>query len=118
MRLARRAGMRIMGPNCNGMISFVDGFAMTTSATIAGPRRAAGNVGVVSQSGGAGQFGELVGGQPLRTGIELAQILGHCIEPHTVTPSMGLATAIMPFGPRTMKKPFPWMARSDGVLVP
>ena len=45
--LARRSGMRIMGPNCNGMISFVDAFAMTTSATIAGPRRPAGNVGVV-----------------------------------------------------------------------
>ena len=51
---ARKTGMRIMGPNCNGMVNFIDGFAMTTSATVAS-RQPAGNVGVVAQSGGAGQ---------------------------------------------------------------
>jgi len=52
--LARRTGMRVMGPNCNGMVNFIDGFTMTTSATVA-KRQPAGNVGVVAQSGGAGQ---------------------------------------------------------------
>ena len=52
--LARRTGMRVMGPNCNGMVNFTDGFTMTTSATVA-KRQPAGNVGVVAQSGGAGQ---------------------------------------------------------------
>ncbi len=55
VRIARDGGIRLMGPNCNGLINFVDGFALTTSATIAGPRRPAGRVGIVSQSGGAGQ---------------------------------------------------------------
>jgi acetate---CoA ligase (ADP-forming) len=53
--LARRTGLRVMGPNCNGMINFREPFAMTTTATIAGPRWPAGDVAVVSQSGGVGQ---------------------------------------------------------------
>ncbi len=53
--LARRTGLRIMGPNCNGLINFVDGFALTSTAAVAGARAAAGNVGVVAHSGGLGQ---------------------------------------------------------------
>lgn len=53
---ARSSGMRIMGPNCNGVINFVDGFAMTSTGAIGGPRRQPGNVGVVSHSGGLGQI--------------------------------------------------------------
>ena len=53
--IARAGGLRFMGPNCNGMVNFVDAFAFTSTATIKGPRRPAGDLGVVSQSGGAGQ---------------------------------------------------------------
>jgi acetyltransferase len=52
--IARAGGIRMMGPNCNGLVSFVDGFALTSTATI-DERRVAGDLGVVSQSGGAGQ---------------------------------------------------------------
>lgn len=49
---ARERGMRIMGPNCNGFINFVNGFAITNTAAIREGRRPAGNVGVVGHSGG------------------------------------------------------------------
>ncbi len=55
LRVARAGGVRLMGPNCNGMINFVDGFALTSTATITGPRRPAGDIGIVGQSGGATQ---------------------------------------------------------------
>ena len=49
-------GLRFMGPNCNGLVNFVDAFAFTSTAAIRGARRPAGDIGVVSQSGGAGQI--------------------------------------------------------------
>ena len=42
VEVARAGGVRFMGPNCNGMISFVDRFALTSTAAIRGPRRAPG----------------------------------------------------------------------------
>ena len=53
--LARRTGMRIMGPNCNGLASFVHRFAMTTTGAVTGPKVQAGDVGIIAQSGGLGQ---------------------------------------------------------------
>lgn len=53
--IAREGGLRFMGPNCNGLINFVDAFALTSTSAIKGKRRPAGDIGVASQSGGAGQ---------------------------------------------------------------
>src|SRR4029077_11532155 len=78
--LARSSGMRIMGPNCNGMVSFVDHFAMTTSATIAGPRKPAGNVGVVAQSGGAGQVNVMWRAQEAGVGISYEVSCGNSAD--------------------------------------
>ena len=77
---ARRTGVRIMGPNCNGMVSFVDAFAMTTSATIAGPRKPAGNIGVVSQSGGAGQTNVMWRAQELGLGVSYQVSCGNSAD--------------------------------------
>ena len=66
---ARRTGMRIMGPNCNGFVNFVDGFAMTNTAAIREGRKAAGNVGVVTHSGGLGQVNVMWRAQEAGLGI-------------------------------------------------
>jgi acetyltransferase len=69
VRVARAGGVRLMGPNCNGMINFVGGFALTSTATISGPRRAAGDIGVVGQSGGASQVNVMWRAQEAGLGI-------------------------------------------------
>ncbi len=66
----RETGLRVMGPNCNGLINFVDHFAMASTATIAGPRQPAGNVGVVSHSGGLGQVNTMWRAQ--QTGVPIS----------------------------------------------
>jgi len=67
--IARAGGVRMMGPNCNGLINFVDAFALTSTATIKGPRRPAGDIGVASQSGGAGQVNVMWRAQQAGLGI-------------------------------------------------
>ena len=69
VEVARAGGLRFMGPNCNGMISFVDRFALTSTAAIRGPRRAPGDIGVASQSGGAGQINVMWRAQQAGLGV-------------------------------------------------
>ena len=66
---ARDHGIRFVGPNCNGLVNFVDRVAMTSTASIRGPRLAAGDIGVVSNSGGAGQVNVMWRAQEMGLGI-------------------------------------------------
>ncbi len=77
VEFARRTGMRIMGPNCNGVINFVDRFAMASTGAIGGPRRAAGNVAVVSHSGGLGQINVMWRAQEVGVGISYEASIGN-----------------------------------------
>jgi acyl-CoA synthetase (NDP forming) len=67
--IARAGGVRMMGPNCNGLVNFVDAFALTSTATIKGARQPAGDIGVASQSGGAGQVNVMWRAQQAGLGI-------------------------------------------------
>ena len=51
----RRHGIRLMGPNCNGIINWQNRLSMGASATILEPMGRPGTIGIVSQSGGLGQ---------------------------------------------------------------
>ena len=74
---AKSSSIRIMGPNCNGVINFVDGFAMTSTAAVKGVRAAAGNVGVVSHSGGLGQINIMWRAQEIGLGISYEASCGN-----------------------------------------
>lgn len=67
--IARGSTLRVMGPNCNGLINFVDRFALTSTAAINGPVRAAGDIAIASHSGGAGQVNTMWRAQQAGLGI-------------------------------------------------
>jgi len=77
---ARTTGMRIMGPNCNGLVNFVGGFALTSSGSVAGPRQSAGDVGIVSQSGGLGQVNVMWRAQEAGVGVSYEVSCGNCAD--------------------------------------
>lgn len=53
--IARAGGLRLMGPNCNGMVSWVNRLIIGSTQVVIGDTRESGDIGIVSQSGGAGQ---------------------------------------------------------------
>ena len=55
VRFCRDTGLRVMGPNCNGPVNFIDRFSFSAGYAVSSLTEPAGNVGLVSQSGGLGQ---------------------------------------------------------------
>ncbi|MEQ1773893.1 MAG: acetate--CoA ligase family protein [Burkholderiales bacterium] len=77
IEFGRKSGIRFMGPNCNGVVNFVDAFAMTSTAAIKGPRAAPGDIGVVSHSGGLGQINVMWRAQEIGLGISYEASCGN-----------------------------------------
>jgi acyl-CoA synthetase (NDP forming) len=77
---AHRTGIRVMGPNTNGLINFVDDFALTSTATLLGPRRPAGHIGIVSHSGGLGQVNTMWRAQQLGLGVSCEVSCGNTAD--------------------------------------
>lgn len=55
VQFTRDTGLRVMGPNCNGPVNFIDRFSFSAGYAVSSLSEPAGNVGLVSQSGGLGQ---------------------------------------------------------------
>lgn len=55
VRFCRETGLRVMGPNCNGPVNFIDRFSFSAGYAVSSLTEPSGNVGLVSQSGGLGQ---------------------------------------------------------------
>ncbi len=78
--IARRSGMRVLGPNAEGFFNLTDRIPLTFSPTVDYERGlstlVAGNVAVVSQSGGLG-FALFNGGQAVGLGASLVVSTGN-----------------------------------------
>lgn len=66
---SRRTGVRVMGPNCNGFINFVDDVIFASTATVSGPRYPTGYLSVASQSGGLGMVNAMWRAQDAGLGV-------------------------------------------------
>jgi acyl-CoA synthetase (NDP forming) len=54
VRIAQRGGVRILGPNCQGLVNLAEGIPLSFSASLDTERRPSGHVAYVSQSGAFG----------------------------------------------------------------
>lgn len=66
---SRRTGVRVMGPNCNGFINFVDDVIFASTATVSGPRYPTGGFSIASQSGGLGMVNVMWRAQDAGLGV-------------------------------------------------
>ena len=77
IEFGRESGIRFMGPNCNGIVNFIDRFAMTSTAAIRGVHAKAGDIGVVSHSGGLGRINVMWRAQEAGLGISYEASCGN-----------------------------------------
>ncbi|HEY4142922.1 MAG TPA: acetate--CoA ligase family protein [Pseudolabrys sp.] len=77
---ARDTGIRILGPNCNGFVNFVDGFAFTSTGTVAAGRAPAGRIALVAQSGGAAQVNVMWRAQQMGLGLSYEVSCGNSAD--------------------------------------
>jgi acetyltransferase len=75
--LSRRTGLRVMGPNCNGFINFVDRVVFASTATVSSAPRETGCVGVASQSGGLGMVNVMWRAQEAGLGVNHVATCGN-----------------------------------------
>ena len=66
----RGHGIRLLGPNCNGIINWQNRLSMGASATVLEETGRAGTIGIVSQSGGLGQVNVMW--RALRAGLGIS----------------------------------------------
>lgn len=71
--ICRTRGVRVMGPNCNGVVSFVNKFTLTSTMTVRGEAPAPGRIGLISQSGGLGQVNVMWRAQ--QAGLRFSHVL-------------------------------------------
>ncbi len=74
---SRRTGVRIMGPNCNGFINFVDRVVFASTATVSSAPREIGYVSVASQSGGLGMVNAMWRAQEAGLGVNHVATCGN-----------------------------------------
>ncbi len=67
--MARAGGLRLMGPNCNGAVNFVDRIPMASTATVGEAPQPAGDIGIIGNSGGLPQVNVMWRAHELGLGI-------------------------------------------------
>ena len=75
--LSRRSGVRIMGPNCDGFINFVDRVVFASTATVTGAARPTGFVSIAAQSGGLGMVNAMWRAQQAGLGVNYVVTCGN-----------------------------------------